>query len=422
MFQLRVNKSVTAAQINGLFLKILSEQYGKVVTDTTKVSESVVILRGGIRYQRLVLEGHIFAFHLPDLTCVFHEGKRILCFETDSNQYLDRFLPFCAEDGGFQPSDDFYECDERVERMLKNIAEGKTRTMLPLVVVSAYDNWELPIDPGVFARLVVCRAHVVSINDVSAARRIETACSIRMGAVTVLGARPLLYTVDAFENEETMINEISKTLYTGRNLLYPGTWTEVLEEKMKAAVMIPLAEEKEDSDHEELVRIAEKESENWKEKYAQSERKCASLKAELDGLKKSMAVAGMGILERGKEEDYYPDEAKELIIKVLKKAIPNEAPRVRDVLTDIVENNPIDNNGEKLREEIRSIFRSDAGINERCKNNLIRAGFTISSDGKHHKVIWRGDQRYITTIAKTSSTHRAADDEALTILQQILGN
>ena len=127
------------------------------------------------------------------------------------------------------------------------------------------------------------------------------------------------------------------------------------------------------------------------------------------------------LIVRGKEEDYYPDEAKEIVIRILNEAIPRTNHRVQDILKDIVVSNPTENNGEKLREEIKSIFKKDIEVNERMKNALTKLGCEVTqSGGRHYKITWKSDPRYMTIISATPSKHRTVMEEALTLISDIL--
>jgi len=46
------------------------------------------------------------------------------------------------------------------------------------------------------------------------------------------------------------------------------------------------------------------------------------------------------------------------------------------------------------------------------KSELQDFGFIISSDGKHHKLTYYGDPRYVATMAKSSSDIRAGSNLA----------
>lgn len=47
-------------------------------------------------------------------------------------------------------------------------------------------------------------------------------------------------------------------------------------------------------------------------------------------------------------------------------------------------------------------------------------GFIIEEQGKHYKLIYYGDARYWTTLAKTPSDNKSGTNTALTIIRNML--
>ena len=54
------------------------------------------------------------------------------------------------------------------------------------------------------------------------------------------------------------------------------------------------------------------------------------------------------------------------------------------------------------------------------RQRLLELGFTITEDGKHYKVRYKNDNRYMSTISKTASDHRTGDNSASIICQKML--
>ena len=46
-------------------------------------------------------------------------------------------------------------------------------------------------------------------------------------------------------------------------------------------------------------------------------------------------------------------------------------------------------------------------MDNKTRSALTRLGFDLSEDGKHYKAVFHGDPRYMFTLPKTSSDHRA---------------
>ena len=54
------------------------------------------------------------------------------------------------------------------------------------------------------------------------------------------------------------------------------------------------------------------------------------------------------------------------------------------------------------------------------RRELEEIGFEITSEGKHHKLIYRGDARYQISIAKTSSDYRSGLNAVACITKKMM--
>ena len=53
------------------------------------------------------------------------------------------------------------------------------------------------------------------------------------------------------------------------------------------------------------------------------------------------------------------------------------------------------------------------------RQELTDIGFQISGDAKHYKLIYYGDPRYQTVLAKTPSDHRSGKNNAMEIIRSM---
>lgn len=367
--------------------------------------------------------GDLFAIHYKQdpyyMTFIFHADTRILTIESnfDTDDVLKKFYSLgdlTTDDSGFTYKPVFEECDDRVEKLIRNAICKKNVPTLPLVIVTL-DHWVLPIDPGLMAERLFGLAHVI-VTPEPYIRKLSSVGLKDTGILSVIlpaDSNIYRYDVSDFGDENQLIDAIVRLLSIQRNTVFTS-WSEVLEVKIENVPTVETIP----TDHEELIEKTFSEVDELKQKCADYDKQIKKLNAKLDYYKQMRDDEGL--LKRGNENDYYEDEVREIIIKTLKEAIPNKKNRVKDILTDIVEHNPIEGYGEELRDEIRAIFKADPGLGERSRMKLGKLGCEITSDGKHHKLLWHGDPRYHITVSKSPSLQRAGVDEAVTMLQQIM--
>lgn len=129
------------------------------------------------------------------------------------------------------------------------------------------------------------------------------------------------------------------------------------------------------------------------------------------------ATEAMPIVYQGDEEDFYPDEIKDMILEALDEALTNTEATTRraDVLEDVLENNQYQHLNEKRKQRVKAMFKGYKNLNGAMKQELLDLGISISEDGKHYKLIYKNDPRYMVTIAKTPSDSRAGNNCAALI-------
>ena len=125
----------------------------------------------------------------------------------------------------------------------------------------------------------------------------------------------------------------------------------------------------------------------------------------------------MPIIYQGDEEEFYPDEIKDMILTVLDEALVNTEATTRraDILEDVLENNLYQHLSEKRKQRVKAIFKGYKNLSSAMRQELLDLGMTISDDGKHYKITYKDDPRYMVTIGKTPSDNRAGNNNAALI-------
>ena len=124
----------------------------------------------------------------------------------------------------------------------------------------------------------------------------------------------------------------------------------------------------------------------------------------------------------GDEDEFFPNEIKLIVLDALKDALPKYATgtRRRDVLMDIISNNNCQNILVERAEELKVLLKGYKNVSGSMKRTLQDIGFTITEDGKHFKLTYFGDGRYMVTLGKTPSDGRSGLNTATTIIKNML--
>ncbi|MDO4649232.1 MAG: hypothetical protein Q4B26_11345 [Eubacteriales bacterium] len=178
------------------------------------------------------------------------------------------------------------------------------------------------------------------------------------------------------------------------------------------------AESAKQSAEEEINLVYEEFDEDIKslqKKLEELSRANEALQMENFGLRAKMnASDAMPIIYQGDEEDFYPEEVKDMVLGVLADALNNTetGTRLYDVLEDILENNPYQHLSDERKQRVKNLFKGYKTLTGAMKQELMSLGFEISDDGKHYKITYQGDPRYMVTIGKTPSDNRAGSNNA----------
>lgn len=139
------------------------------------------------------------------------------------------------------------------------------------------------------------------------------------------------------------------------------------------------------------------------------------LEAEL--LRRKYAEGGARTLEReGRviqlelaEPDLFQGECIGIVLDVLAGAAESAGEHTRrgDVLRDIVARNASAGERESILEKLNDVLRQYKSMSAGARAVLEEVGFEIQDEGKHYKLVFRGDSRYPFILAKTSSDWRS---------------
>ena len=69
---------------------------------------------------------------------------------------------------------------------------------------------------------------------------------------------------------------------------------------------------------------------------------------------------------------------------------------------------------------MKALFKGYKNLTGAMRQELQSLGFEITEAGKHYKLTYRGDQRYMVTVGKTPSDNRSGSNNAALISKTML--
>ncbi len=164
---------------------------------------------------------------------------------------------------------------------------------------------------------------------------------------------------------------------------------------------------------EQVYEAFDEDLRTLQEKVAELTKANEALQAENQGLRAKYASSeNVPLIYYGDEQDFFSDEIKEMVLDAVETALgkANRPGRRGDVLEDILENNPCEHTIEQKKKRIKELFKGYKSFSGAMRQELESLGFEITGEGKHCKISYRGDSRYLVVAAKTPSDTRSGDN------------
>lgn len=319
---------------------------------------------------------------------------------------------------------------ETVQQVVRN----KEYYELPVVYVAKDFADQDPLSISWLASRLKGAAHVLVEKSKEACRKCTEICgetAEEYGAVRIyypslgVNRKRFLYRSDTGNMDvrlEKVIRHVIQYWNSQRmDILYTwqGVNSSVLSDNLQNQIQrLAEAESAKQSAEEEINLVYEEFDEDIKslqKKVEELSKANEALQMENFGLRAKMNTSdSMPIIYQGDEEDFYPEEVKDMVLGVLAEALNNteKGTRLYDVLEDILENNPYQHLSDERKQRVKNLFKGYKTLTGAMKQELISLGFEISDDGKHYKITYQGDPRYMVTIGKTPSDNRAGSNNA----------
>lgn len=319
---------------------------------------------------------------------------------------------------------------------IESILEDTCKYNLPIIYLSTTPYGYYSMDPEVLADKYAGMAHVFAQYDPNVSKILENKYGYK---VPHKGAIAIYFPIKSLDtnmfpfgkkSEHSISDGISKALcffYKSQNYGPMTSYDEISRVVITARNRNLISEnlditkenKKVYEENESIVRTfdldlkkTDAENQKLKEKIRDLEIENNILKQRLENQNKKP------ILFYGKEKDYFPNEIKEILLDVLKNTSIQRGTRRSDIIVDILESNDIETTLYDRQDEIKSILNDYREITMEKINRLEKLGFTITSDGKHHKLQYH-DDRYVITISKTPSDIKSGKQAVSFIINKV---
>lgn len=295
---------------------------------------------------------------------------------------------------------------------------GDLGNSLPIVYVSAPDTGDYLVSPERAARDWSGLAHVLVEPDRAFSFRLRLEADAQnayAGAVGIYwpegaGRRVLLMgpRVATPEIAERAVLDELRTALANRRPSRACTWSNV-QEALSHARYTRLKQQG-STQVEEYVTAFDGELRAKNAAIESAEAEIARLRAEVRRLEALIRQdSGGGLLAAGVERDLYPRERVSIAVEALKDArtrVADEGRRAH-ILDDLLRHNDASDVATTLKDELRGLLREYRSMSPRLRGDLEALGFSLTDDGKHIKMVFRGDPRYTFTMPKTPGDFRS---------------
>lgn len=317
---------------------------------------------------------------------------------------------------------------------LMKVLTGDRGRKLPLVYISKKLDGTFPLDVALLASRLKGVAHVCVEGHCSLHEKaakivefgpvLESLYSVAEGNVKVWypgHERSVVYRYhETADNHKLLMEKIIRAIIQYSNIQEIDscyTWAGV----EKAQLLYEL-----NAKHEELQRVRasqenteelnmllslyDEEMQQWKQRLNVMMDEKERLADENKRLKlKLNETDGVPLLIMGEEQEFYTGEIKDMILSELSKSreLLAENCRRADIIKDVVQTNGYEELAEQRMEQLRAVMKTYDGMSKKTRKILQALGFIITEEGKHYKLTYYNDERYVVTLAKTPSDARA---------------
>lgn len=318
---------------------------------------------------------------------------------------MDLTLPVC------QKAHIAADCEELIQKVCAN----ETRTSLPIVHITGLKDVESDINVDDLAFRLQGVAHVVYESDDCENKAKDNVLGKGKAVIYYPSTKRKADTIFFEEkSRETIELKIVNEVYSymiQRVRKNTDTWDGVLNEQLHLRnIELMKSKESVEEENDYLYEEFGDQLKKMEDTNAKLNNEIQRLTAEVQGLRmKFSGNSQTPIIMAGAEQDLYEGEIREIVLEILEeyRKSCHEGSRRQHIIDDILQCNEYKRLPEKKREVLKKALKGYRSLNGSLKNELESLGFEITSDGKHYKWSYYGDNRYVVTAAKTSSDSRS---------------
>ena len=334
-----------------------------------------------------------------------------------------------------------YISDEETE-LCRGILTRMNDYELPVVLVTKTDAGKDPISVDWLASRLKGAAHVLvekSPEQCRQLRRIFGKAEEPNGSVWIyfpsesIGCKKYYYRSPTGNEEQRLEKAIQTVIQYGttrrisRLLTWNGVSSELLNDQLQHQITNRMtaetARKQAEDEVEQVYEAFDEELRSLQDKVAELTKANEALQYENQGLRaKYTAVGAEPLIYLGDEEEFYQGEIRDFVLSTLDEALSatEKATRKADVLEDILENNTYYHISEERKQRVKALFKGYKNLTSAMRQELLSLGFEITEAGKHYKITYHGDQRYMVTVGKTPSDSRSGSNNAAMINKVML--
>ena len=178
-----------------------------------------------------------------------------------------------------------------------------------------------------------------------------------------------------------------------------------------------------EAEKDEVYETFSEDLQALQERVAELMKANEALQYENQGLRAKYASSdAVPMLYFGDEEEFYEGEIRDMVLGALDEALAatEKATRKGDILEDVLENNVYQHLSDERKQKVKALFKGYKSLTGVMRQELMALGFEITEAGKHYKLTYGGDARYMVTMAKTPSDNRSGINNAALISKKML--
>ena len=314
---------------------------------------------------------------------------------------------------------------------IKDILLRNKAFNLPLVYLSCVKNTHCVVNPYMLAEKLNGVAHVIYETSRSISFQLYSLTNSLNpygGAVEIIyprGNRRILPShLTGSHNQK--VYYIVNAVFNHLNQIQVEdrfSWSQLQAKKLHKQLSCALQKQEQESQNYSILETTYEEIIEEKEnRIKQLSDQLASANTSIEQLEIQLASIGaIPVIVLGEEADMYPNEQKAFLVEIIDKELKSTPDNTRKnhVLQSLLAANRCENTVEEKRKRIKACLHGYTKFSSSVKKELSEIGFSFSDDGKHIKIVFGEDFRYIGVLSKTGSDHRGGDNTAHDLIRLI---